>query len=141
MAGDKKISELGAAPNPIDGTEEIVFVQDDVTYKGTFQDLIDLILASNLDFLGDINMATAGALFKIRSGTDQRGGNATLVAGTITVANTSITANSIVLYARKTIGGVAGNLSYTLNAGVGFTINSSNVADISTVSYFIIELV
>ncbi len=64
-------------------------------------------------------------------------GNATLVGGTIAVADTSVTAGSIVILGRKTIGGTAGNLSYTVSAGVGFTINSSSGTDTSVVSYHI----
>ncbi len=64
-------------------------------------------------------------------------GNATLVAGTIAVANTLVTADSIVVVGRKTIGGTVGNMSYTVSAGVGFTITSSNALDTSVVSYHI----
>lgn len=64
-------------------------------------------------------------------------GNATLVGGTVTVANTNITAASIITVGRKTIGGTAGNLSYTLNPGVGFTLNSSSGTDTSVLSYHI----
>ena len=64
-------------------------------------------------------------------------GTATLVAGTVTVANTNITATSIITLSYKTIGGTAGILSYTLNAGVGFTINSSSNTDTSVVVYSI----
>jgi len=66
-------------------------------------------------------------------------GNATLVAGTKAVACTDITANSIVMLTRKTIGGTVGNLSYTLTASTGFTINSSSATDTSVISWTIIE--
>lgn len=69
----------------------------------------------------------------------RRVGNATLVGGTIAVVDTTITANTIILTTRKTIGGTAGNLTYVLNAGVGFTINSDNALDTSVVSYFLVE--
>lgn len=65
--------------------------------------------------------------------------DATLVAGTVTVANTTVTANTKVLLSRKTIGGTTGDLSYTVSAGVGFTINSSSATDTSTVSYMLAE--
>jgi hypothetical protein len=63
--------------------------------------------------------------------------NATLVGGTIAVADTSVTANSVVFLTRKTIGGTAGNLSYTVSAGVGFTISSSSGTDVSVVSHLV----
>jgi hypothetical protein len=62
-------------------------------------------------------------------------GSATLVAGTVAVANTSITANSIIKIWRYTAGGTLGHLSYVNNAGVGFTINSDNAADTSVIRY------
>jgi len=69
-----------------------------------------------------------------------RRGNATLVAGTVTVSNTTVTANTLVMHARKTAGGVMGNLTYTISAGVGFTISSDNVADTSVVSWTLLEI-
>jgi cobalamin synthase len=66
-------------------------------------------------------------------------GNATLVAGTIAVANTLVTANSVVSLTRKTIGGTTGDLSYTVSAGVGFTINSSSATDTSVISHEVIK--
>lgn len=69
----------------------------------------------------------------------RRVGNATLVGGTIAVVDASVTANTIILLSRKTIGGTAGNLTYILNAGVDFTINSDNALDTSVVSYFLVE--
>lgn len=64
----------------------------------------------------------------------QTEGTATLSGGTIVVANQSINANSKLTF------GVTnpvdqGFLSYTLNPGVGFTINSSNALDASTVTW------
>lgn len=67
-----------------------------------------------------------------------RVGNATLVGGTKAVADTSVTAGTIVTLSRKTIGGAAGNLTYTVSAGVGFTVTSSSGTDTSVVSYYLI---
>jgi hypothetical protein len=81
-----------------------------------------------------------GRKLTIASGANQRAGNAVLVAGTVAVANTTVTANTVVMLTRKTAGGTIGSLTYTLNAGVGFTINSSDPADTSTISYLLIEV-
>lgn len=65
-------------------------------------------------------------------------GNATLVGGAVTVADTSITANSILVATRKTAGGTPGTgFTYTLNAGVGFTITSTSGTDTSVISYHV----
>ena len=71
---------------------------------------------------------------------DPAAGNATLIGGTIAVAYPGITANSIVLLGKKDLGGGGvGNLSYALNPGVGFTINSSSGTDVANVSYLVVE--
>lgn len=76
-----------------------------------------------------------------------RSGNATLASGTVTVANTSVTANSKVFLTRSGLNSSTGigSLSVSINAGVGFTITSYNAlaatetGDTSTVYWFIIE--
>lgn len=74
-----------------------------------------------------------------------RSGNAVLVGGTVTVANTTITANSEIQLSRKTAGGTlgAGGYTYTLSAGTSFTIQSDDLTgalatlDTSTITYTI----
>jgi len=68
-----------------------------------------------------------------------RSGNAVLVGGTVTIAAPTVTSATIVSLTRKTIGGTVGNLSYTVSAGVGFTINSSSVTDTSTISWLLVR--
>lgn len=66
-------------------------------------------------------------------------GNATLVAGTITVNTAAATANSYVLLTRKTSGGTIGTaITYTVTAG-SFTITSDNILDTSTFTWFLIN--
>lgn len=84
---------------------------------------------------------TAGSTLSISSGTNQRAGNLTLVAGTVTVSNTTVTANTIVQLTRKTSGGTIGTaITYTVSTGNSFTVNSDNILDTSTFSYFLIEV-
>ena len=68
-----------------------------------------------------------------------RVGETTLIMGTKTITDASVTASTKIFLSRQAVGGVAGNLSYTRNAGVGFTINSDNIADTSVVDYLLIE--
>lgn len=66
------------------------------------------------------------------------GGAATLAAGTVVVADTNITANSRVIPSYATTGtGTPGHLSATVNAGVGFTIDSTSGTDDNDVVYVI----
>lgn len=87
-----------------------------------------------------LSFTTVGKGLTIKSGTGQRAGNATLVGGTITVANTTVTANTLVNLTRKTAGGTVGNITYTLSAGVSFTITSDSGTDTSTYTYLLTEL-
>ena len=66
-------------------------------------------------------------------------GTTTLVAGSSgTIANTKITANSLVKIWNVKAGGTVGALSVTLSAGTGFTINSTSGTDTSKVLYEVI---
>lgn len=69
-------------------------------------------------------------------------GVATLVAGTVTVSTTAVTANSRIFLTRDTPGGVVGDLSAptaSITAATSFVINSDNVADTSTINWFLVN--
>jgi hypothetical protein len=88
----------------------------------------------------DLKMATAKTL-SIASGSNQRCGDAVLVAGTVTVSNTTVTANTRVFLTRKSTGGTIGfAITYTLIAATSFTITSDNALDTSTYSYLLVEV-
>jgi hypothetical protein len=66
-------------------------------------------------------------------------GTATLVAGTVTVANTSITTSSIIRVTNKTTGGTIGIPFVSAKAAAtSFTITSSSNTDTSVVYYEIL---
>ena len=65
-------------------------------------------------------------------------GVATLVGGEVQVADTGITANSRIFLTASDDGGTIGIHSFTGSVASGFTINSSNILDTSTVNYLII---
>lgn len=89
-----------------------------------------------------LSFNSVGKGLTYKSGTGARAGNATLVGGTVTVTNTTVTANTIVMLTRKTSGGTIGTaITYTLSAATSFTINSDNPLDTSTFSYVLHELV
>lgn len=80
--------------------------------------------------------------------TNARTGTATLTAGTVTVSDTSITANTVILLSRKSISTstAIGTLTVgTITAGASFVINSlqSNATtqtnDVSVVWYTLFE--
>jgi hypothetical protein len=89
----------------------------------------------------DIKTDTIGKTFFVKSGTNAKAGTFTLVAGTVTVANTSVTANSVIVCTLKTANGVrAGNPDIVPTAGVGFTATSTVATDASTYSFVILEV-
>lgn len=96
-------------------------------------------IMSFVDASGNIGTNVAGVGFKVKEGTNARMGVAVLVGGTVTVSNTSITANTRIFTSRSTTGGVEGTLSTTQINATSFTINSNSVADTSTINWLLIE--
>lgn len=85
-------------------------------------------------------LSTAGGGLRIKSGTNAKIGTAALVAGTVTVATTAVTAASLIFLTSQADGGTPGFLRVTaITAGTSFVITSSNAADTSTVAWLIIE--
>ncbi|MEU3899729.1 glycosyl hydrolase family 28-related protein [Streptomyces sp. NPDC045251] len=86
-----------------------------------------------------LTLGSAGGGLAIKEGANARMGISPLVDGTVTVANTSVTATTRVIAFRQTAGGTLGHLSVTTDPGVGFTITSSSAADTSTVAWVLVE--
>ena len=88
------------------------------------------------DLISDI----AGGGIKIKEGSNARMGVATLVAGTVTVANTSVTAATRIFVTNGGINGTAGFLGISTTVpGTSFTITSSSATDTSKVNWLLIE--
>lgn len=86
-----------------------------------------------------LKLGSAGGGIAIAEGTNARMGVATLTGTTpVTIANTSVTANTRVGVFRQTATGTLGHLSVTKNAGANFTIQSS-AAETSTVFWILFE--
>jgi hypothetical protein len=76
----------------------------------------------------------------IEDGSNKRMGLATLVGGTVTVSNTSVTASTRIFTSRQTAGGTLGHLSIgTVVASTSFVINSSSATDTSVIAWLLIE--
>lgn len=98
---------------------------------------------------GNFQLGTAGNKFLIATGTNASIGVATLVAGTVTIATTAVTANSLIYVVYNTPAGtLASGLSAPdagRTAGTSFVINSLttagivNTLDTSTVRWWIIN--
>lgn len=90
---------------------------------------------------GNILATTAGKGLSIKSGSNARVGTGTLASGTLTVANTSVTANTRVFLQDTTSGTLTnvGTLTVVTTAGTGFVVKSSNVLDTSTFNWLLVE--
>lgn len=86
------------------------------------------------------NFTELYAILSALLGASLRSGTATLVGGTVTVADTATTANSQIFAFCQTPGGTPGFLRCSARvADTSFTILSSSGTDTSAIAYFIIE--
>lgn len=87
------------------------------------------------------NLTASDVLGSVEDGSNQRMGlSAAMVAGTITVNNSLVTANSRIFLTPQGTGGTAGSVSVSArSAGTSFTILSTSNADTRTVAYLILE--
>lgn len=93
-------------------------------------------------FYSNLSIATAGAGLYIKQGTNATFGQATLVAGTVVVSTTKVTANSAIFITLHTLGGIAVPAAVqptARTAATSFTITSANALDTSTYDWVIIE--
>jgi len=99
--------------------------------------------ANRLDLTtADLRIATAGYGLRIKEGINARMGVATLVAGTVTVANTSITASSRIMLTVQSLGTVTTPQPVAVTArtaGTSFTITSASASDTSVVAWQAVE--
>lgn len=90
----------------------------------------------------DFAVKTAGKGFQVKEGSNAKQGVATLVAGTVTVSNTSVTATSRIMLTVQSLGTVTAPKAIGVtarSAGTSFTITSADATDTSVVAYEIFE--
>lgn len=109
------------------------------TTSGGGTEALRIDSAQNTKIAGSLYLNTAGSGLLVKEGSNATMGVATLVAGTVTVSTTKVTANSRIHITVSTAGGTQGFLSYTISAGVSFTVTSTNAADTSTFNWLIVE--
>lgn len=90
--------------------------------------------------IGALRFGTAGGGISVTEGAGASMGVATLAAGTATVANAKVTANSRIFLTAQTSGTAPGALRISARTpGTAFTITSTSATDTSQVAWFIIE--
>jgi len=93
-------------------------------------------------FGGDLIIGTAGQGLKVKEGANAALGIATLVAGTVTVNTTRVTATSRIQCTVQSLGTVTAPKAIAVTArvaGTSFTITSADATDTSVVAWEIIE--
>lgn len=92
---------------------------------------------------GTVAAGDATALgLKVAEGANKKQGVATLVAGTVTVANTSVTATSRIFLTAQSLGTVAAPKAIGVTArtpGTSFTITSADATDTSVIGWEMFE--
>jgi hypothetical protein len=90
---------------------------------------------------GDIACDVAGKGFKVKEGSNAKMGTATLVAGTVTVSTTAVTASSRIFLTIQTNGGTVGVPYVSARvASTSFTITSTSGTDTSTLAWIMFEV-
>ena len=119
----------------IQGTQTKTQLPGDIVYN-------DQSNTFSSSFVQTFNGTIIATVLDITAGSNTKTGSGTLVGGTLAVANTSITANSMI-FVQDTSSGVLTNVGSLVvsskTAGVGFTVKSTNILDISSFDYFVVE--
>lgn len=96
--------------------------------------------AARFDTSRNFLIQQAGSGLRVKEGSNAKQGTATLVGGTVTVSNTSVTANSRIFLTSQSDGGTPGFVRVSArSAGTNFTITSSSGTDTSVIAYEIFE--
>lgn len=144
------IVELGSAGASGDNPAHLSFVytpdgvdlfssnlsMNEATYNMTYT-----TSGTAFDFHSNVVLAEAGNGLQVKEGSNARLGRATLVAGTVTVANTSVTASTeIFVTCQDPNGGVPGAAYISARTpGVSFDITSTSVADTCIEAWHLVE--
>jgi hypothetical protein len=89
---------------------------------------------------GNLFLSANGAALFIKSGANSTLGSGTLTGGTVTIANTAVTAGSFIFLTDTANGTNLGTLSVgTIIGGTSFGVNSSNPLDAGTFNFLILQ--
>jgi hypothetical protein len=107
----------------------------DTPYLTVLDDgVIQLANRATLGFLGN------GAGILINEAANSKFGQATLVGGTVTINNTSVSANSRIYLTVASAGGAQGHLRIAaIFNGISFTITSTSGTETSVVNWFMMD--
>ncbi len=135
---------IATATNSVAG---VLSAADHTTYSGYAATIALKAPLATPTFTGDVNSSTGNVLIstlgkglQVKTGSNSKMGTAVLSGGTVTVANTSVTANSRIFVTSQTDGGTPGFLRVSAKTNsTSFVITSSSNTDTSTVAWHIVE--
>lgn len=130
-AGRVNVTSSGSVANGLNlpGTNRLGF-NTNTTARGEF------------DAAGQFKIATVGAGLSVAEGSNAKMGVATLVAGTVVVSTTAVTASSRIFLTAQSLGTVAIGQGLAVSArvaGTSFTILSESATDTSVVAWMLVE--
>lgn len=130
-SGTNRGSRLEFYANPVGSTTLTSLLTMEPTVGAVF---VDSVTAT------DIKVGTVGKGLYVKEGTNATMGASVLVAGTVTVSTTKVTANSRIMLSNNANGGTVG-VPYisARTAATSFVITSTNAADTSTIAWLIVE--
>lgn len=117
-------------------------VTGDETITGDLSVAGTSTLTGDVTTSGDFIANAIGSTLHVQDGTNAKAGTVTLNGATpVSVANTSITANSVVVFSLKTVGGTVGAYPSikTQTPTTGFTV-AGTAADTSVYNYIVLEI-
>jgi hypothetical protein len=126
-----------------DAGDRIRIRADGTIFWGDGTSVAEFLSRTGAGFIGlgaaDLRITTAGKGLRVTEGSNAKQGVATLVAGTVTVSNTSVTASSRIMLTGQD-NNVTGALRVSARtAGTSFVITSSAAGDSGVVAYQIFE--
>lgn len=139
------ITYQGLVIAPDNGTANVIkWSTDNVGAIGTGSKDPNIIYSgtSGISSRGDIKITTAGKGLQIKEGANAKMGVASLVAGTVTVSTTAVTANSRIFLTKQESGTPVALGSVRVSArtaATSFDISSDNALDTSDVAWMIVE--
>ena len=101
-----------------------------------------LTVGGNVTSAGNLIANTAGGGLQVKSGSNARIGTATMASGTVTVTNTSVTANTRIFLTVQSLGTVSAPKAIavtTKTANTSFVITSADATDTSVVAWMLVE--
>lgn len=137
VSPDQIASGANAVDGPASATDNAIARFDGITGK-----IIQDSTVTVNDTTGLQTFTNIGGTIALKSGANAKCGTVTLTGATpVSVANTSITANSIIIFTLKTVGGTVSPTSpnvQTITPATGFTV-AGVALDTSTYNYAVIE--